>query len=69
MRASRSKAERFLGWWMSNLSPRRARPSAETFSGMRILKRLGVEGDDDGETAEGAMIRNWLQLIFVTLLW
>jgi len=55
--ASRSAAERFLGWWISKRGERRARPSGETFSGIRILGRL--EGGvvlSWGVRAEGAIL-------------
>lgn len=57
MRARRSIAERFFGWWISKCGARRARPSGETFSGMRIFGRGGVEGEEEGEEgiAEGAI--------------
>jgi len=73
----RSEAERFFGWWISwelldlgfglrekrltNAAPRRARPSGDTFSGMRILGRLGVEGGSwgsSGAIAEGAIVES-----------
>jgi hypothetical protein len=55
--ARSSEAERFLGWWISKWGERRARPSGETFSGIRILGRL--EGGvvlSWGGRAEGAIL-------------
>lgn len=42
----RSEGERPFGWSMSKCGERRARPSGETFSGMRILGR--VEAVEEG---------------------
>lgn len=53
----RSSAERFFGWWISNESPKRASPSGETFSGIRILGLLEVveSASWDGR-ADGAIV-------------
>lgn len=51
--------ERFLGWWISKAVPSNARPSTDTFSGMRILGRsLGFEvGSLEVGRAKGAIVK------------
>lgn len=56
MISRRSEGERDLGWSIWKCGERRARPSGETFSGMRIRGRGVVESWSGVERAEGAIV-------------